>query len=264
MRNFEDSKKGVCQVQVLYEDDDGDWGKLVVYETSEFEGNNGRYRVLAFSDGAAQGVLDVEHPDRIVFEYPRAMLHLMDTHIPDFNEVYVIGLGIGVIPARLQDKRVKVAEIDPRVKEVSRKYFGYSLSNVDVGDGRSLLEREPGFAYDFVVLDAFTEKDTPVRLLSEAFFRLCSDKLNERGALIMNLFGRGASDPMIRAVHTTLRAVFSYTGCFELPQTGAADPRNILLMGARQPVRFREKEMAGFVAFKPQEGYMIQDRNANL
>ena len=89
---------------------------------------------------------------------------------------------------------------------------------------------------------------------------LCRDKLNERGALIMNLFGRGSSDNLIRAVHTTLESVFSYTCCFELPQTGAADKRNILLMGAQQPIRFREKEMAGFVAFKPEEGYIIQDR----
>ncbi|RCX17674.1 spermidine synthase [Fontibacillus phaseoli] len=248
---------------VLYEDETGDWGKLVVYETSHFDGEPGRYRVLAFSDGSAQGVMDVDSPERIVFEYPRAILHLMETYLPDYNEVFVIGLGIGTIPARLKDKRVKVAEIDPRVKEVSRRYFGYALSNVEVGDGRSLLERERNLLYDFVVLDAFTEKDTPLHLLSEPFFTLCKDKLNERGGLIMNLFGRGASDNLICAVHTTLRSVFTYTCCFELPQTGAADKRNILLMGARQPIRFREKEMAGFVAFKPEEGYIIQDRNEN-
>ncbi|WP_410770273.1 spermidine synthase [Fontibacillus sp. BL9] len=245
---------------VLYEDETGDGGKLVVYETSHFDGEPGKYRVLAFSDGAAQGVLDVDSPARIVFEYPRAILHLMETHLPDYNEVYVIGLGIGTIPARLQNKRVKVAEIDHRIKEVSRRYFGYSPTNVEIGDGRSLLEREPNLDYDFVVLDAFTEKDTPLHLLSGPFFTLCKDKLNERGGLIMNMFGRGASDNLICAVHTTLRSVFSYTCCFELPQTGAADKRNILLMGAMQPIRFREKEMAGFVAFTPEEGYIIRDR----
>lgn len=247
-------------MQVLYEEEDEDWGKLMVYETAQLDGEPGRYRVLAFSDGAAQGVLDLDDPERIVFEYPRAILHLMDTYLPDYSEAYVIGLGIGTIPARLQDKRVKVAEIDPRVKEVSRRYFGYSATNVEVGDGRNLLEKEPNLAYDYVILDAFTEKDTPLHLLSEPFFMLCRDKLNERGALIMNLFGRGSSDTLIRAVHTTLESVFPYTCCFELPQTGVADKRNILLMGAQQPIRFREKEMAGFVAFKPEEGYIIQDR----
>ncbi len=250
-------------MQVLYENEDGDWGKLMVYEASHFEGEPGRVRVLAFSDGAAQGVMDMGNPERIVFEYPRAILHLMEMYIPDYNDVYVIGLGIGTIPARLQDKRVKVAEIDPRVKEASRRYFGYSQTNVEVGDGRRLLEKEPNLAYDFVVLDAFTEKDTPLHLLSEPFFMLCKDKLNERGALIMNLFGRGPSDNLIRAIHSTLKSVFSYTTCFELPQTGAADPRNILLMGARQPITFREKEMAGFVAFKPEAGYVIQDRKGD-
>ncbi|WP_435923059.1 spermidine synthase [Paenibacillus sp. DYY-L-2] len=250
-------------MRVLYEDSGEDWGKLVVYDTSQYDGENGRFRVLAFSDGAAQGVLDIDRPDRIVFEYPRAILHLMEANVPDFHDVYVIGLGIGIIPSRLQGKRVKVAEIDPRVKEISRRYFGYTPTNVDVGDGRNLLEREPDLAFDFVVLDAFTEKDTPLHLLSEPFLRLCKDKLNERGGIVMNLFGRGSSDKLISAVHATLRTVFTYTCCFELPQTGAADQRNILLMGARQPIRFREKEMAGFAVFKPQEGYIIQDRNAN-
>lgn len=247
-------------MRLLYEDRDEAGGRLVVYETSHYEGERGNFRVLAFSDGAAQGVMDLDHPDRIVFEYPRAMLHLMEFHIPDFNDAYIIGLGIGTLPARLCGKRVKVAEIDPRVKEVSRRYFGYSPDNVDVGDGRCLLEGEPSLAYDFVVLDAFTEKDTPLHLLSQPFFRLCRDKLNERGALLMNLFGRGGGDNLIHAAHTTLRAVFPYTCCFELPQTGAADKRNILLMGAGQPIHFREKEMAGFVAFQPEEGYVIQDR----
>ncbi|WP_334076904.1 fused MFS/spermidine synthase [Paenibacillus sanfengchensis] len=247
-------------MRVLYEDCGEDGSTLVVYEISHYEGERGRFRVLAFSDGAAQGVMDLDHPDRIVFEYPRAMLHLMETHIPDFSEAYIIGLGIGTLPARLRDKRVKVAEIDPRVKEVSRRYFGYPQTNVDVGDGRSLLEKEPNLAHDFVVLDAFTEKDTPLHLLSESFFRLCGDKLNERGALLMNLFGRGGGDALIRAAHTTLRTVFPHACCFELPQTGAADKRNILLMGAWQPIHFREKEMAGFIAFQPEEGYIIQDR----
>ncbi|MEF2966609.1 fused MFS/spermidine synthase [Paenibacillus sp. M1] len=248
-------------MRILYEDRDENWGKLIVYEVSHFDGEYGSYRVLAFSEGAAQGVMDLGCPDRIVFEYPRAILHLMETYIPDYNDVYVIGLGIGTLPARLRDKRVKVAEVDPRVREISRRYFGYSSSNVDVGDGRDLLEREPDHAYDFLILDAFTEKDTPQHLLSEQFFRLCKDKLHERGGLIMNLFGRGPSDPIIRAVRTTLRAVFSYTSCFELPQTEAAAPRNILIMGACQPIRFREKGMAGFVPIVPEEGYLIRDRN---
>lgn len=119
---------------------------------------------------------------------------------------------------------------------------------------------EPSGAYDFVVVDAFTEKDAPpAHLLAESFFQQCGDKLNERGGLIMNVFGRGSSDQLIGAVHTTLQAVFPYNSCFELPQTGAADKRNILLMGARQPIGFREKDMAGFVRFQPEPGFMIRD-----
>lgn len=122
-------------MQVLYEDMNEDLGPVVVYETTRIDGEAGRFRVLAFSDGAAQGVLDLDHPDRIVFEYPRAILHLMGINIPDYNDVYIIGLGIGILPARLHNRRVKVAEIDPRVKELSNRYFGYSRANVDVAMG---------------------------------------------------------------------------------------------------------------------------------
>lgn len=248
-------------MRVLHEDRrDGDGGTMVVYETSQFDGEFGRYRVLAFADGAAQGVIDMDHPDRIVFEYPRAILHLMETHIPDYDDVYVIGLGIGTIPSRLRGKKVKVAEIDPSVEEVSRQYFGYAMSNVAIGDGRELLEKEYDGAYDFIVLDAFTEKHTPLHLLSEKFFLLCRSKLNEQGGLIMNLFGRGKTDPLIGAVHTTLQSVFPYTACFELPQEGSVDRRNMILMGAGRKVgvSVRKKQMAGFTSFTPEKSYIIQ------
>lgn len=248
-------------MRVLHEDRDGDGGTMVVYETSHFDGEFGRYRVLAFADGAAQGVKDMDHPDRIVFEYPRAILHLMETHLPDFEDVYVIGLGIGTIPSRLGDRKVKVAEIDPRVEEVSRQYFGYALPNVMIGDGRELLEEESDGAYDFIVLDAFTEEHTPLHLLSKEFFLLCRSKLNEQGGLMMNLFGRGRNDPLIGAVHTTLQSVFPHTACYELPQERAADRRNMILIGSgrKMAVSVRNKQMAGFTSFTPEERYIIQD-----
>lgn len=60
---------------------------ITIYETNELYGEMGRFRVMAFHDDAVQGVLDLRDPARIVLEYPKAMLHLM-------NEWLLISAGL--------------------------------------------------------------------------------------------------------------------------------------------------------------------------
>lgn len=129
------------------------------------------FKEFSFSNEAIQGAMDLNNPERILFEYPRAIIHLMKFNDPSFEDVFVIGHGIGTIAGHFSEKRFKVAELDDKIVELSKRYFGYRKDNVIVGDGRHILGSEETHAYDYIILDALTDKGTPRHLTSKEFFR---------------------------------------------------------------------------------------------
>ncbi|MEW9699352.1 spermidine synthase [Paenibacillus sp. SI8] len=235
--------------------------EITVYETTELYGEKGLFRVMQFSNQAIQGALDMNNPQRIVFEYPRAIIHLMEANNPSFEKVFVIGHGIGTIASHFSEKRFKVAELDDKVVALSRRYFGYSQDNVLVGDGRYILGHEAPGAYDYIILDAFSDKGTPPHLISREFFAIAREKLDSQGSILMNLMGKGQNDQLINAVHTTLGEEFAYTKSFSLPSEGGADIQNIILIGSNQPILFQLRSMSGFTEIAPRPGYLIRDRS---
>lgn len=234
--------------------------EIQVYETTELYGERGRFRVLQFSGEAIQGALDLDHPRRVVLEYPRAMIHLMEAGEPYFEDVFLIGHGIGTIAGYCTDKRFKVAEVNAEVVKLSRQHFGYSRDNVIIGDGRNLLEGEKDRQYDYILLDAFTAAGTPPHFTSLEFFSLTRAKLHERGAILMNLMGKSDNDHLINAIHTTLSEVYPYIKTFALPAENAADLSNIIMMSSSRPIRYQARHMAGFVEIVLGQGHVIRDR----
>lgn len=219
--------------------------------------------MLEFAGAAIQGAMDLDKPQRILFEYPRAMIHLMEQHQPSFDSAFLIGHGIGTIAGYFAEHRLKVVEYNPKVLELSRQWFGYAGDNVTIGDGRTVLEGEAPQAFDYIVIDAFTEAGTPPHLTSEVFFELAADKLDERGAVLLNLMGRGEQDRLIRAIHTTLGTTFSYTKVFALPTGHTNDVLNIVMIGSNVPITFQARKMAGFTEIYPDPGHVIRDHSSS-
>nr|WP_310502287.1 fused MFS/spermidine synthase [Paenibacillus qinlingensis] len=232
---------------------------ISIYDTNTFSGEKGRFRILEFSNQAMQGAMDLAHPDRILFEYPRAMIHLMTVNAPSFDRVFLIGHGIGTIASHLAEKRFTVAELDAHVVELSRRYFDYSQNNVHIGDGRQLLSDEPSHTYDYILVDAFTEKGTPLSLTSLTFFQMARDKLDSDGAILLNVMGKGEHDPLLTAIHTTLSEVFNHVKAFALPSEGRRDLLNIILMGQNKPITSHMRHMAGFVETELGYGHILMD-----
>lgn len=233
--------------------------ELTVYDTKKLYGEKGRFRVLEFSNAAVQGAMDLDEPNRMVLEYPRSMVHLMERNDPEFDTVFVVGHGIGTLPTYLSDRQVKVAELDAEVVELSQTFFGYEGSPVLIGDGRELLGQEPAATYDYIIIDAFTATGTPEQFISSDFFAMVKDKLDSDGAVILNVFGRAGNDRLVNAIYTTLQAQFAYTRAFALPTETADEVQNRILMGSHHPIEFQVRQMAGFVEQEPEEGYIIVD-----
>lgn len=243
-------------MKLLYKTN-GVGGEIAVYEAEELFGEKGRFRYMQFSGEAVQGAIDLDRPERIVFEYPRALIHLMKMNRPDFEDVFAIGHGIGTIPGYFADKRFTIAELDEDVAAISRQWFGCSR-DVMIGDGRELLAEAQNGRYDYIVVDAFTADGTPRHLVSEGMFRIARDKLHAGGAILLNLFGRGGGDPFTAAIYATLGAQFPHTAAFSMAvrSTGTT---NIVMMGAGQSIRWQSRHMAGFVPYDPGPGYLLTD-----
>ncbi|WP_178023740.1 spermidine synthase [uncultured Paenibacillus sp.] len=235
------------------------YSEISVYETDELYGERGSFRVLQFASEAVQGAMDMNRPERIILEYPRAMLYLLRHHVPEPGRVFIIGQGAGTIASHLAGSNVTVAEIDPLVAEISRLYFGYKGEPVKIGDGRCLLEEERPFSFDGIIVDAFSEKGTPPHLTSLGFFRLIAERLDHEGLLLLNVFGRGADDAWIAALTTTLRETMDDVRVFSQPADQPHEPRNMLIAGSRKPIKYQVHGMAGFIEVEPRTGYLIHD-----
>lgn len=235
--------------------------EISVCDTSELYGETGKYRILQFSDGAVQGAADLKDPQRVVLEYQRGIIHLMECNDPDFDSVFIIGHGIGTIAGQYPGKWFVTAELDEKIVELSRQFFGYRSNNVVIGDGRQILaEQQPG-SFHYIILDAFSSKGTPQHLTTLEFFQLAMDKLAQGGAVILNLAGKLRNDRLSAAVYTTLSEAFAYVRAFFLPATRgrSEDYGNLIIAGSNRPIEGHARLLAGFVEVRLEQGYIIRD-----
>lgn len=233
--------------------------EVTVGETNELYGEKGRFRVLQFADGDVQGALDLNRPERIVLEYPRAIIHLLEQNAPEFERAFIIGHGIGTIAGHFAGRDIRTAEISPAIAQWSRTYFGYGGPEVSVGDGRELLAQEPDGSLDVIVLDAFTEKGKPWHLFTREFWQLAERKLHGNGLLLANVFGRGRRDSFVDAVWAGLSETFAYRRGFVLPQDHPHEPANRVLIASNRPIAAKLGQMAGFEESDPEPGTVLED-----
>ncbi|NBC70562.1 spermidine synthase [Paenibacillus sacheonensis] len=247
-------------MRVLYEAaaEEGRDG-FVVGDVNELYGEKGNFRVLQFSDAAVQGVMDLDDPQRVVFEYPLAIVHLLTHNRPRLERVFQIGHGIGTIAGHCRGARFKTAEIDERIVRASERYFGCSGASVAIGDGRRILESEEAETYDAIVMDAFTDSGLPRHLATDRFFAMAASKLEADGMIVLNVTGKGHGDRQIGALYATLREAFSCVSAFMLPAERASEARNVLLAGRNRRIDWRTREIAGFIPFEPVPGHIITE-----
>lgn len=110
----------------------------------------------------AEGVIHLENPDLIIFDYMRLqLLCLLWNAEPE--HILIIGLGAGILPRIFHylspNTVIDVVEIDSQVVDLAQKYFDFhpnKLIRVHAEDGRHFIERQPSSQYDVIIIDAFT------------------------------------------------------------------------------------------------------------
>ena len=161
------------------------------------------------------------------FFYHECMTHPAALAHPNPESILVIGGGDGGSSEELLKhpsvKRVVMAELDPVVIDISKKWLG-SIHNgafddprleVKIGDGFEFV-KNTSERFDMIVLD-LTDPDTPAfHLYSEQFFRMCQRILRPGGMLTLHLGSPVYQAETVRKNAANLRKVFRYVAPMSL------------------------------------------------
>ncbi len=157
-----------------------------------------------------------------------------------------IGAGAFGMPrhfsARWDKVKVDVAEIDPEVIAVGRRFFKLDSAprvNAVAADGRSFVQRQAPATYDFIFGDAYNGVSyIPPHLVTSEFFGLVADRLKPEGVYMMNVISavRGPSGELSAGVLGGLKEHFTHVAAFTAQRANPEARQNIILMASRQPL----------------------------
>jgi spermidine synthase len=195
-------------------------------------------RYLRLNDG--QGVHSQYNPQTLEYGGPWqqflvAPFFYADRRPADITRIAIVGLAAGTTARQAAAVFPNVSmdgfEIDPKIVQVGREYFGMNLPNLNViiGDGRWGLEKSSQ-KYDLVVVDAYRPPYIPPQLTTREFFEIAVDHLNPNGTLAINV-GRAPVDRrLINGLATTIGTLFPSIYVMDIPDTF-----NSILYATRQP-----------------------------
>ncbi len=186
------------------------------------------FTMLRLNDG--QGVHSMYHPDILDYAGPWSQFlagpffNQPNYGLDNVKRIAIIGLAAGTTArqatAIFGEVPIDGYEIDPKIIEVGRNYFGMTMPNLNAiaVDGRWGLEKS-GQVYSLIAIDAYRPPYIPWHLTTREFFELTHEHLSEDGVLVINV-GRSPSDrSLIDALVTTLSLVFPSIHVMDIPNT---------------------------------------------
>lgn len=190
-------------------------------EISVADMNGSRYMLI---DGAIHTEINRDsHEPRSAYV---DVIDLASNFFSKPGKMLLIGLGGGSIARRYYSRgwEVDAVEIDPKVVEVAKEYFGFadSMATVYQMDGRRFL-REYEKKYDLIVLDAFGSSYIPFHLVTREAFDLISSRLNSEGILAANVITRGWRSRVVKSVSASIRVTLPHLSVLPI-----AEPPNTL------------------------------------
>ncbi len=197
------------------------------------------YTLLRLNEG--QGIHSIYNPNSLIYQGSWDMVVAAPFYNPapfdpaGVKRVAIVGLAAGTTArqatAVFGDIPIDGYEIDPKIVEVGRKYFGMDMPNLNViiQDGRWGLEHSP-YRYQIISVDAYRPPYIPYQMTTKEFFQVVYDKLADDGVMVINV-GRAPSDRrLIDTLSSTIGAVFPSMYVVDIPGT-----LNTMVYATRRP-----------------------------
>jgi spermidine synthase len=211
--------------------------------------DTGPWRELKFDRSSQSGILRSD-PLRSMYAYTDGF-HLAPIYRPGLKRVLFIGGGAATGPKQFHafypQVEVDVAEIDPAVIAVARRFFSFqpdARTTVTIQDGRQFLMTTRSL-YDAIIVDAYYAESIPFHVTTVEFMRLLKRRLNPGGAAIFNVIGsmRGSNSQLVRSEYKTIGQVFRSCAVFPILEAGEQSRdysrravRNVLLVATEAPL----------------------------
>jgi predicted membrane-bound spermidine synthase len=182
-------------IKVVY-DAEGLLGQIMVLDYPHYSKNatiDGHSRWLfvnRISQTKFDSLADESKHEEKYFTYVYRITDYIDS-FPKSANVLLLGLGGGTIAKRLIEKgfSVDVCELDPRIVEVSKKYFHLTNeANITVDDARHFIKNCTK-KYDVIVFDTFRGEDLPNHVFTKESLDETKKLLASNGIIFVNSMG---------------------------------------------------------------------------
>ncbi len=197
------------------------------------------YRFLRLNEG--QGVHSIWHPSEFFYGGPWEQVlagpffNSPGVDPASIKDMAIIGLAAGTTARQaatvFPNIHVDGFEIDPKIIEVGKKYFGMDIPQLAAfaQDGRLGLAGS-GRKYQIISVDAYRPPYIPAHLTTIEFFQTVFDHLTSDGVMVINV-GRAPSDrQLVDALYSTIAEVFPSVYISDLPLSF-----NTLIYATRSP-----------------------------
>jgi len=197
------------------------------------------FTLLRLNDG--QGIHSIYHPDTLFYngpweEFSVGPYFYANRSPDDVHRMAIVGLAAGTAARQAtaiygDDILIDGFELDEKIVEVGKKYFGMNLSNLTVhlGDGRLNLDLSPN-KYDIIAIDAYRPPYIPPHMTTLEFFTICASHLTDDGVLTLNVGSVPGDRRLIDGLATTMAQIFSTVHVMDIPGT-----LNTMLFATKQP-----------------------------
>ncbi len=202
---------------------------------------SGNYQRLYFQDGLTQNGIASSGQSSSFYTY--ALEALAMAYQPDSRYALALGLGAGMVPARLAARGIttEIVEIDPASLQAARRFFALDERKTPVHqtDARTFVHACPR-TYDLVIVDLFHGDGTPDYLITRDFFRDLRRCLGRNGVAVFNTFAALKNPLSYAHLLVTLRSELPHLTLYRPFHEGATHTNSFIVAGAsalRAPVR---------------------------
>lgn len=202
-----------ARADILIESKESIYNNIYIYDRSGLIvmkfGLNDRYWTETIYDPSDDKVLPIR--------YTRFMTVSL-AYVRQINSIAEVGFGGGrtawYLHEHLPETNITSVELDREVYILAKQYFGVREEenfNVAIKDGRLYL-RNTGETYDIIMIDAYRGPFVPFHLLTQEFYQITKNRLNENGVIVQNV---APSTMLFDSALATISSVFENVDLYE-------------------------------------------------
>ncbi len=188
---------------------------------------------LLINDGMIQNGID--RNGNSIFLYTYALEQLATAAAPKAKTALVLGVGGGIVPARLVAKGIEVdaVEINPKMVDIAREYFAFDNASVDIAieDVRTFIHRCKT-NYEIAIIDLTWGDGVPEHLVTKEFLSDIKACLLPNGIVVMNLIHYPLDPAPLQSLAATLVHVYGAVGVLQRPSRSQDATTNVFFLAS--------------------------------